>query len=225
MNAVNVFIGYDPRQPVAFHTLAHSIWSKASVPVSITRLQLSQLPLTRTGLTEFTYSRFLVPYISNYEGTSIFVDSDFVCREDIAELLVYPIAFPEHAVFVSKNKLAFEWASLMVFNNAQCRILTPEFVEDPSNSCFDFTWASSVGDLPQTWNHLVGYDEPNPDAKMVHYTQGVPCWPETKDCEHADTWMGVAKNVMRTVSFKELMGRSVHAKRVYARLQKQQTTV
>lgn len=220
MKTVNVCIGYDPRQPAAFHTLAHSIWSQSSVPVSITRLQLNQLPITRTGLTEFTFSRFLVPYVSGYEGIGIFIDSDFICQGDIAELLAYPLAYPDQDVFVSKNKLRFEWASLMVFNNAHCKILTPEYVDNINNQCFDFSWAQNVGDLPATWNHLVGYDEPNPNAKMIHYTQGIPCWPETKECEHSDSWWKFAKTVLASVSFKDLMGNSVHAKHVYARLQK-----
>lgn len=82
-----MFIGYDPRQPLAFQVLAHSIWAHARQPVSITRLALKQLPMTRHGLTEFTYSRFLVPYLCDYEGYAIFVDSDFLCRADVADLL------------------------------------------------------------------------------------------------------------------------------------------
>ena len=214
---IRVFIGYDPRQPLAFNTLAHSIWSHATAPVAITRLQLNQLPITRTGLTEFTYSRFLVPYLSGYDGTSIFVDSDFICQGDLAELLAFPIAFPECAVFVSKNKLKFEWASLMVFNNALCHTLTPEYIQDRKYVLFDFSWAKRVGELPATWNHLVEYDEHDPHAKMIHYTQGIPCWPETKGCAHAKTWQDVAKQSVSTVSFEALMGNSVHASHVRAR--------
>jgi hypothetical protein len=213
-----VFIGYDPRQPVAYHTLAHSIWTHASIPIAITRLQLNQLPITRRGLTEFTYSRFLVPYLCGYEGPALFVDSDFICRHDVMELLAYAAAYPDCAVLISKNKLKFEWPSLMVFNTELCRTLTPEYIEDTANKCFDFAWAQKVGELPATWNHLVGYDEPNPDAKMVHFTQGIPCWPETAGCEHHDAWMASAQQAMSTVSFQALMGNSVHAKHVYDRL-------
>ena len=67
---LNVFIGYDQRQPVAFQVAAHSIWKHASYPVAITRLQLNQLPIKKTGLTEFTYSRFLVPYLCQFQGTA-----------------------------------------------------------------------------------------------------------------------------------------------------------
>lgn len=210
LTPIRVYIGYDPRQPVAFQVLAHSVWEHASAPVSITRLNLKTLPLTRRGLTEFTYSRFMVPWLSSYEGTSIFLDSDCLCRSDVAELLAYPMAYPETAVFVSQNKLRFEWASVMVFNNAQCRILTPDYVQEKTHPLFDFAWAPQVGALQPLWNHLVGYDDPNPDAKLVHYTQGIPCWAETKDCEHAQGWAQTAKRAISTVSFQELMGKSVH---------------
>ncbi len=217
---MRVFIGYDRRQPAAFYTLAHSIWNHASRSISITPLRLEQLSLTRTGLTEFTYSRFLVPHLASYEGISLFVDSDFLCRSDVLELLAYPMAFPEHAVFVVKGPLQFEWPSLMLFQNSKCGALTPEYVKDTAHGLFDFAWAESVGELPAAWNHLVGYQPPNPNAKMVHFTQGVPCWPETQDSEHAEAWKQTASQVMTTVSFRELMGRSVHAKPVYERLRK-----
>jgi lipopolysaccharide biosynthesis glycosyltransferase len=217
---LRVFIGYDHRQPVAFQVAAHSIWKHASHPVSVTRLQLNQLPLVKTGLTEFTYSRFLVPYLCQYQGTAVFVDSDFLCRADINELFAYPLAFPETAVFVTKNAKRFEWPSLMVFNNPKCTALTPAYIE--ANQCFDFAWAESVGALPPAWNHLVGYDAPNPDAKMVHFTQGIPCWPETKECEFSKEWAKALKETVSTTDFKTLMGKSVHAKPVYDRLKQRE---
>jgi hypothetical protein len=215
---LSVFIGYDPRQPVAFQVLAHSIWKHASVPVSLVRLDLRALPIKRRGLTEFTYSRFLVPFLAGFEGVSMFVDSDVLCRGDLAELVA--LTSDASPVWVVKNKLRFEWPSMMVFRNELCRALTPAFVDDDHNSLFDLAWAPSVGALPAAWNHCVGYDAPNPDAKLVHFTQGVPVWPETIDSEFAPEWMAAHRESNGTVSFKKLMGNSVHAKAVYERLGK-----
>lgn len=220
MTPLRVFIGYDPRQPIAFQVLADSIWEHATSPVSITRLNLKTLPITRRGLTEFTYSRFLVPYLCGYEGAAVFLDSDCVCRADITELFAYPLAYPECEVFVCQNPLKFEWPSVMLFNTALCTRLTPEYIQEPSHALFDLSWAAKVGELPLAWNHLVGYDAPNPDARLVHFTQGIPCWPETKGCEHHDTWERSLKHANGSVSFEALMGNSVHAPRVYARLAK-----
>jgi hypothetical protein len=215
---MKVFIGYDSRQPVAFQVLADSIWRHAYRSVSITRLELSKLPMKRRGLTEFTYSRFLVPYLSDYDGISLFIDSDFLCLGDVYELLAYPAAYLQHDLFVVKNSRRFEWPSLMLFVNEKCKVLTPEYVEDESNSLFDFNWAQSVGELPNSWNHIVNYDPPNAHAKAVHFTEGVPCWPETKDCEYSGPWQLAFRRANSTVSFEDLMGQSVHAARVYNRI-------
>lgn len=215
---LKVFIGYDPRQNVAWQVLAHSIWKYASKPVDIVRLQLEHLvPFKRVGLTNFTYSRFLVPYLCDYRGMAIFLDSDFLCRADIHELaeLCRDQAEQVHVVPHAKR---FERPSVMVFHNSSCRILTPEYVGNESNNPIMLEWAKYVGDLPKEWNHLVGYDAPNPDAKLVHFTQGIPCWPETNTCEYADEWQQALNNSISSVSFADLMGRSVHVDSVYQRL-------
>lgn len=220
-----MFVGYDPRQPIAAQVAAHSIAKNSTKPVAITRLQLAQLPLKRRGLTEFTFSRWLVPWLCDYQGYAAFIDSDFVVPGDISELFAIVMAEEIRSmrddipVWVSKNKLRFEWASFMVFRNENCRALTPEFVGDEKNSLFDFGWAGEVGSFPAYWNHLVGYDEAGAEPpRALHYTQGIPCWPETKGCAYAGEWLALAKESMSTVSFEELMGRSVHVEAVRRRL-------
>lgn len=213
---LKIFIGYDPRQPVAFQVLASSIWRHSSKPVSISRLDLRQLPIKRRGLTEFTYTRFLVPWLCRYEGQALFIDSDFLCLGDVAELFSQDALCSD--VWVVKNpQLKFEWASMMMFNSHRCARLTPEYVDDVAHPLFDFAWADKVGELPTEWNHCVGYDQPNPNAKMVHYTQGIPIWKETADCEFSKEWNYEALLCNATVSFEALMGNSVHAKHVYAK--------
>lgn len=219
MSSLKVFCGYDPRQPLAFTVLAHSIWRRSSKPVDIQQLNLSQLPITRRGLTEFTYSRFLVPYLSDYQGISIFCDADMLCLCDIYELLQYVNG--QHDVYVSKNKLRYEWASMMVFDNERCKVLTPEYIEDPANGLLDLNWAKSVGEVSGVYNQLVGYDEPNPQAKLIHFTQGIPCFPETKGTEFSAEWEAERRHANSTVPWKDIMGNSVHAKPVMERLQKE----
>jgi lipopolysaccharide biosynthesis glycosyltransferase len=166
--------------------------------------------MTRRGLTEFTYTRFLTPYLADYSGISLFLDSDILCRADVTELLAHTIAYPDIPVFVVHHALAFERPSVMLFNNSLCRILTPDYVNDARNNLFNLSWARTVGELPRHWNHLVGYDPPNPSAKLVHFTKGIPIWAETRDCEYSAEWNSTAKRMFSSVSFQELMGRSVH---------------
>jgi lipopolysaccharide biosynthesis glycosyltransferase len=212
---LRVFIGVDPRSPLSYTVLQSSIIRRSSVPVQITPLLLNQLPMSRVGLTEFTYSRYIVPHLCNYEGWAMFIDADMVCLTDINE--VFELAKDNgDAVSLVKHDMRFEWPSLMVFNNEKCKKLTPEYIETESPAKME--WAESVGELPHEYNHLVGYDEPNPEAKIVHYTQGVPCWHETEDCEFADEWKAEKEAALMTCTWKDLMGNSVHAKPVLEKL-------
>lgn len=206
-----VFIGVDERQPVAFNVLQHSIWRRSSQPVAITPIVLRQTPLTRTGLTSFTYSRYLVPWLSGYEGWSLFLDSDMLCLGDIAEL--FALADDSKSVMVVTDVPGFERPSLMLFNNAKCKLLDPEYVGKYS-SPQDFNWArDGVGSLPPQWNVCVGYTDP-PDAKLIHYTQGIPLWFETRNCAYGQDWMDELKDMERACLWKDIMAASVHAKPV-----------
>lgn len=216
---LNVFIGYDPRQPLAYNVLQHSIIRHASEPVRITPLILKQLPIKRRGLTEFTFTRFLVPYLCGYAFQAVFMDADIVVTGDIAEL--FKQVDLSCAVQVMQDQPKFEWASVMLFNNHKCKNLTPEFIEDEQNQMFDLAWASKVGTFAPEWNHCVGYQDAKP-ANLYHYTQGIPCWHETAGLQEDRHWLTERQAMLHSVSWKELMGTSVHAKptlqRLFARL-------
>lgn len=204
---IRVFIGYDARETVAFNVLSHSLLRNSSRPVSITGLKLSQLDMWRVRdpkqSTDFAFSRFLVPYLCGYEGRAIFMDCDMLCRGDIAELwdvrnenavsVVKHDYIPKtgdkflgavQTVYPRKN-----WSSVMLFNNAECKALTPGYVNTATGlELHQFHWTDDIGDLSPEWNHLVGEYEPNPGAKVVHYTLGGPYFNEYKNCEYATEW-------------------------------------
>lgn len=210
-----VFIGYDPREAVAYHTLAHSILRRSSVPVAIAPVMQSQLKglYTRgrgpTESTEFSLTRFLVPALSQYRGWSLFMDCDMLCRADIAELATFTERAADKAVLVCKHdytpgpKRKFlnqvqtvyprkNWSSVMLFNNARCAALTPEYVNGASGLELQrFQWArdDDIGDLPLEWNWLVGEYTRNPDAKIVHFTIGGPYFDEYRGCDYAEEWL------------------------------------
>lgn len=213
---LRIFIGYDPRQPIAYNVLQHSIARHSTSPVAITPLILSQLPIKRRGLTEFTFSRFLVPWLCGFQGTALFLDADMVVTGDITEL--FDMA-ELNAVSVVQEQARFEWGSAMLFNCGCCRMLTPEFIESPENQLLDLKWAPSVGNLPKEWNHCVGY-KPPADAKLMHYTQGIPLWFETQGLPEDGAWHAEHQAALHSVSWKELMGASVHARPVLERLLK-----
>ena len=219
---IKVFIGYDPRETVAFSVLAHSIHARSSVPVSITPLVLSELSgiLTRERhplqSTDFSFSRFLTPFLSDYSGWSIFLDCDMLVRDDIARL--YALRDERYAVMavkhehVPKESTKFlgqpqtpyqkkNWSSVMLFNNARCRALSPEYVNSASGlELHQFKWLAEdnlIGQIPPRWNHLVGYSERNADAALVHFTLGGPYFDEFRDCEYAQEWRDELQAMLR----------------------------
>jgi hypothetical protein len=114
------------------------------------------------------------------------------------------------------GNFAFERPSVMLFNCAECRDLTPDLIETGTPQ--DFSWAKSVGKLSALWNHLVGYAPYNPDAKLIHYTQGVPGYKECRRCDYAQEWYDEKEVMLSHCSWLEIMGNSVHAKPVLDRL-------
>ena len=220
MMPLRIFIGADERQPIAFSVAAHSIYEHASVPVAITKLMQPTLPVKRRGLTSFTYTRYLPPYLCGYQGWALFVDADFVFRGDVAELpwgQSAAVSVVPHETVEKAGQLVsvgFERNALMLFNCSKCTKLTPEWIEDPKNTPNRLAeWAGDdIAYLPKCWNHLVGYDVPDPEAKGIHFTMGIPCFPETQNDEHGDAWRTAHKQMNATVPWKEIMGRSVHAR-------------
>ncbi len=142
------------------------------------------------------------------------MDADMVVTGDIAEL--FDCIDPLNAVSVMKEQPKFEWASVMAFSCGACIRLTPEFIEDERNVLFDLSWASGIGNIPAEWNHCVRYMEPE-SAKLYHYTMGLPCWPETAGAAEDSAWIEAYQDMQSTVSWKELMGNSVHAKETMRR--------
>src|SRR5689334_309825 len=86
---LRVFIGFRDRPAVSYHVLCASIMKHASKPVAIIPLVLPTLPMQRRGLTPFTFSRFICPYLCGFHGKSVFLDADIMLRADITELFSY----------------------------------------------------------------------------------------------------------------------------------------
>lgn len=208
---IRVFIGYDPKESGATFVLASSIHRNASMPVAITPVSLTAVRgiLTRDRhplqSNDFSFSRFLVPWMCNYEGWAIFMDCDMICRDDIAKLWAlrddrYAIRVVKHN-YVPQEDTKFlgnvqtkyhrkNWSSVMLMNTAKCEALTPEYVNQASGlDLHQFAWLrdEEIGELPNHWNHLVGVDG-RKDASLVHYTIGGPYFSQYHDCEYGAEW-------------------------------------
>jgi lipopolysaccharide biosynthesis glycosyltransferase len=212
MKPIPIFIGYDPREAVAYHVCVNSIIRQASQPVCIVPLALNLFnDYTEThtdGSNHFIYSRFLVPHLMDYQGFAIFIDGDMIVKDDISKLC--DLYDPTKAVQVVKHNYQTRmpvkylgaknenyprknWSSVILWNcyHDTHKKLTPEFVQAATGSFLHrFSWIDDehVGELPIEWNWLPDEFGPNPAAKLLHYTLGTPCFEEFADTPQAEDW-------------------------------------
>jgi len=212
MKPIPIFVGYDPREAVAYHTCANSIIRHASCPVAIIPLALNLFKdYTEThtdGSNQFIYSRFLVPHLMDYTGHAIFIDGDMIVRSDIAELWQwrhkrYDVQVVKHNYETcmtekylgakNENYPRKNWSSVIIWNceSAANKRLTPEFVQQSTGAeLHRFTWIrdEQIGDLPAEWNWLPDEYGPNINADLLHYTLGAPCFHDFATTPMADDW-------------------------------------
>ena len=207
---LRVFIGYDERQPLSYNVAQFSIIRKSKTPVAITPIIHSQVSPVRTGLTPFTFTRFLVPAMCDYDGWALFIDCDVILNADITEL--FDKADDKYSVMVCKGNAPFEHAAVVLMNCKKLKMLTPEFINTENGlHKFKFLSDSEIGDLGKEWGYLVGYEKDPINAKLIHYTQGIPAFPETLDSPMAVKWLQEKLLMNYSVPWEELMGQSVHA--------------
>jgi lipopolysaccharide biosynthesis glycosyltransferase len=211
-NIIPVFIGYDPREAIAFHVCANSIIRNASRPVTIVPLALNLFKdYTEThtdGSNQFIYSRFLVPHLMQYTGHAIFIDGDMIVRGDIAELwdlrnvnTDVQVVKHDYQTRMSEKYLGSKnenyprknWSSVMIWNcnSFPNRGLTPKFIEKATGAeLHRFSWIDDarIGELPPEWNWLPDEYGPNLNAKLLHYTLGTPCFHDFADSPQSNEW-------------------------------------
>lgn len=220
---IRVFIGFDPREAVAYSVLAYSIHVRASLPVTIAPLMLSQLkkemrrerhPLQST---DFSFSRFLVPSLAGFKGWALFMDCDMLMLDDIAKLWAlrderYAAMVVKHShvpqetrKFLNEPQTQYEkknWSSVMLLNCAKCTALTEDYVNSASGlQLHRFEWLGNddlIGEIPHRWNFLVDYDPPAPVSELsnIHYTIGGPYIPGFEKCGYADLWFAERERML-----------------------------
>jgi hypothetical protein len=203
-----IFIGYDPTQDIAYEVLRYSLEKHASEPIEINAIDASKLtefnrPVDPLASTPFTYTRFLVPWLCDYEGIALFMDSDMLALGDVSELFHLPmdglaLRVRQHAYNPTETvkmggKVQTQyprknWSSLMLMNCSELQVWTKEAVETQSGAWlhrFEPIPDEKIGDISEEWNVL---DHITGPAKLLHYTSGGPWLPGCEDADHADLW-------------------------------------
>lgn len=201
---MKLYVGYDPREAVAYHVFCQSVIEHASLPVSFSPLHgpmLANFDGQQDGSNAFIYSRYLIPYLCGFDGWALFCDGDMIVKDDIAKL--WALRDDRFAVMVVKHDYKTKhhrkylgtplesvnvdyprknWSSVVLWNcgHPSNRILSRNFVNEAGGKFLHrFTWLrdEEIGDLPAEWNHLVlEYENNNP--KLLHHTLGTPAFRE-----------------------------------------------
>jgi len=210
---INIFIGYDSKEKVAFNTLTYSILKNSTKPIAITPIYLENIKddfvRERNSLssTEFSFSRFIIPHLMNYQGWALFMDCDMLMIDDISKLWrlrddKYAVQVCKHD-YTPKNATKFlnqvqtvypkkNWSSFMLLNCKKCATLTPDYVNKASGlELHQFKWLESedlIGELPLEWNWLADEYKYKPDVCNIHYTEGGPYFKNYENCDYSSEW-------------------------------------
>lgn len=94
VETMRIFVGVDESQLLAAEVLEHTIRRYASKPVEVTPMTSVRAPMPRDKKnrprTAFSFSRFAIPALCNYEGRALYVDADMQVFDDVAQLWDLP---------------------------------------------------------------------------------------------------------------------------------------
>src|ERR1700686_1025105 len=226
------YIGLDECEPKSYAVTRYSMERRCSSSLYIRALDqkilrragLYDRPFHKEGLTgidardgkpfstDFSFTRFLVPALSLYEGWALFCDGDFLFLDDVAKL--FDLADSRYAVMCVKHSHVpteetkmdgraqtrysrKNWSSLVLWNcsHPSNLRLTPHVVNTLSGQTLHaFSWLldSQIGELPRDWNYLVGVNEPRSigHIRALHYTLGTPEFEKHQNDPYAHLWNG-----------------------------------
>jgi len=214
---LKVFIGWDSRETDAYNVCVKSLKEHASQELEIVPIVREALieigeyyrPQPEAGSVEFTYTRFLTPYLADYNGWALFIDCDFLFTKDVAEL--FAMADDEYALmcvkhdYVPRNAVKMDgqkqvsyprknWSSCILWNcgHPSNKALTKDIVREESGAFlhrFQFLKDEEIGELPLEWNWLEGeYDKPETPPAVIHFTNGGPWFENWQDVDYAELW-------------------------------------
>ena len=213
-------VGFDQREAVAYHTFCQSIIERSSLPILFLPLAINTLKDYKEThadkSNDFIYSRFLTPFLLNFDGWAIFADGDMICMADIKELwdlkdeskalmvIKHDYKTKAHHKYlgnINENYPRKNWSSVILWNckHPKHKILTPDFIANQTGKYLHrFSWLEDedIGELPIEWNWLaIEYPE-NTQAKLIHYTLGTPCFKDYKNSEMSEVWHDNQKRIL-----------------------------
>ena len=218
---INIVVGFDQREAVAYHAFTQSVIEKSSLPVSFIPLAINTLyeykETHNDRSNDFVYSRFLTPFLNDFRGWAIFADGDMICQADIKELwdlrddtkavLVVKHnyqtkSFKKYLGNINENYPKKNWSSLILWNceHPKHKILTPEYIAKQTGKYLHrFSWLNDhdIGEIPKEWNWLAIEYPVNLEAKLIHYTLGTPCFKDFRETDMAAEWLETKNKLLQ----------------------------
>ena len=215
---MRIFIGHDSRFPQATKVCRKSM-QNYNDNLDITFLEKEHLKkynfYGREDIpgesTEFSFTRFYVPMVCNYDGIAMFCDNDFLWKCDPTEMTKYlgdkAIAVVKHEDMdikqtkmdgiTNKSYPRKNWSSLIIFNCSKLKHLTKAYLDSAQASeLHELRWVedNEIAEIPRSYNHLVGYYKKHNRIKAIHYTLGGPWFEECKNGELSEEWYKVLES-------------------------------
>lgn len=215
---MRIFIGWDPREKDAYDVCKYSLQKNSSIQLRITALKkevlcsqgLYKRDLKEASSTDFTFTRFFVPFLCDFQGWALYVDCDFLFTKDIAKLIPfmkdkYALICVKHN-YAPKNTVKMDgqkqvayprknWSSFVLWNctHPANRVLDLEMLNHSSFQFLHrFSWLNDeqIGEIPAEWNWLVGEYKPSKNLPAaLHYTNGGPWFQNCVDVDYATEWL------------------------------------
>lgn len=228
-----IFIGHDSREDIAYQVAKYSAQRRSG---NVDIIPLKQNELRRSGLywrevdklaaTEFTFTRFLIPELTNFNGWALFIDCDIIFQETPDSL--FDLVDDKYAVMCAKHDYTpreglkmdgqkqtvyprKNWSSAMLINcgHPSNRVLTKELVNNPETTgayLHRFSWLKDeeIGQISHEWNWLVGwYTQPKDgEPKAIHYTEGGPWFENYRFCDYHNEWKSELEDMMHDTMYK-----------------------
>lgn len=223
MERIKLFVGADSRESVGLHVFLESLWKHSTLPVEV--IALNDKMGHSDGTNAFSTLRFQIPELCNHGGWALWMDgTDMLIRSDPAELWAlrdkhYAVQVVKHD-YQTKHSVKYvgttleacnadyprkNWSSVMLFNcghwahfKARDRLMSGD-----GKYLHRFSWLEDkqIGELPKEWNHLVGEYPFNPDAKLAHYTLGLPGFEHYRRSDYAPEWTAHLKDAARGLQY------------------------
>ena len=242
MKNFHIFIGYDEREHEVFKVAEHTI-KKHTKSINVVVHKLHHKELREQGLftrrwmtqrngqmvclednkpfsTQFSHSRFLVPELwrrlkdTNKDDFVMFVDCDFVFKEDLGVLLheikssnqnapVYAVKHNYKPTSETKMDNVEQsqyngklWSAMVVYDMSHKanESLIPRVVNSVTGRYLHtFGWLDSlemVGEIDEKWHFVPNHSEPRVNKPCaIHFTEGGPWFENYRNCRYAEEWL------------------------------------